>query len=115
MKVKLLTTISFLTYQLSISQTEKLLHGKVVSDNILLKNVEVINFFLRLIKNGITEIYSIFNFTIINNNFCSYIIKLLANFNFSKREGQFIVFFKALLIYKIETNFERSGKKLFHF
>lgn len=43
MKVKLLTTISFLTYQLSISQTEKLLHGKVVSDNILLKNVEVIN------------------------------------------------------------------------
>lgn len=43
MKVKLLTTISFLTYQLSISQTEKLLHGKVISDNILLKNVEVIN------------------------------------------------------------------------
>ena len=43
MKVKLLTTISFLTYQLSISQPEKLLHGKVVSDNILLKNVEVIN------------------------------------------------------------------------
>ncbi|PIF32501.1 hypothetical protein CLU81_3045 [Flavobacterium sp. 9] len=43
MKVKLLTTISFLTYQLSISQTEKLLHGKVVSQNNPLKNVEVIN------------------------------------------------------------------------
>ncbi|QLC66478.1 hypothetical protein LPB248_09320 [Flavobacterium sp. LPB0248] len=43
MKVKLLTTISFLTYQLSISQTEKLLHGKVVSQNLILKNVEVIN------------------------------------------------------------------------
>lgn len=43
MKVKLLTTISFLTYQLSISQTEKLLHGKVVSQNSVLKNVEVIN------------------------------------------------------------------------
>lgn len=43
MKVKLLTTISFLTYQLSISQTEKLLHGKVVSQNLILKGVEVIN------------------------------------------------------------------------
>src|SRR5688572_16493170 len=43
MKVKLLTTISFFTYQLSISQTEKLLNGKVYSQNILLKNVEVIN------------------------------------------------------------------------
>ncbi|MTH15143.1 hypothetical protein [Flavobacterium sp. LC2016-01] len=43
MKVKLLTTISFFTYQLSISQTEKTLHGKVVSQNLLLKNVEVIN------------------------------------------------------------------------
>lgn len=43
MKVKLLTTISFFTYQLSTSQTEKLLHGKVFSENILLKNVEVIN------------------------------------------------------------------------
>lgn len=43
MKVKLLTTISFLTYQLSISQTEKLLHGKVVSNNNPLKKVEVIN------------------------------------------------------------------------
>jgi hypothetical protein len=43
MKVKLLTTISFLTYQLSISQTEKLLHGKVVSQENALQNVEVIN------------------------------------------------------------------------
>lgn len=43
MKVKLLTTISFLTYQLSISQTEKLLNGKVVSQNNVLKGVEVIN------------------------------------------------------------------------
>jgi len=43
MKVKLLTTISFLTYQLSISQTEKLIHGKVLSNNFPLKKVEVIN------------------------------------------------------------------------
>ncbi len=43
MKVKLLTTISLFTYQLSISQTEKLIHGKVVSQNNILKNVEVIN------------------------------------------------------------------------
>jgi hypothetical protein len=43
MKVKLLTTISFFTYQLSISQTEKLLKGKVHSETILLKDVEVIN------------------------------------------------------------------------
>ncbi|PBI93664.1 hypothetical protein BSF41_07470 [Flavobacterium sp. ACN2] len=43
MKVKLLTTISFLTYQLSISQTEKLLNGKVVSQENALQNVEVIN------------------------------------------------------------------------
>jgi hypothetical protein len=43
MKVELLTTISFLTYQLSISQTEKLLHGKVVSQENALQNVEVIN------------------------------------------------------------------------
>ena len=43
MKVKLLTTISFFTYQLSISQTEKLLHGKVVSQNNVLKGVDVIN------------------------------------------------------------------------
>ncbi|PBJ13123.1 hypothetical protein [Flavobacterium sp. ACN6] len=43
MKVKLLTTISFLTYQVSISQTEKLLHGKVIYQELLLKNVEVIN------------------------------------------------------------------------
>jgi len=43
MKVKLLTTISFLTYQLSISQTEKLLYGKVISNNYPLNKVEVIN------------------------------------------------------------------------
>jgi hypothetical protein len=43
MKVKLLTTISFFTYQLSISQTEKLLHGKVVSQNLVINDVEVIN------------------------------------------------------------------------
>ncbi|MFG4001078.1 hypothetical protein B0A67_17440 [Flavobacterium aquidurense] len=43
MNVKLLTTISFLTYQLSFSQTEKLLHGKVLSNNRLIKKVEVIN------------------------------------------------------------------------
>lgn len=43
MKVKLLTTISLFSYQLSISQTEKLLHGKVVSNNNPLNKVEVIN------------------------------------------------------------------------
>lgn len=43
MKVKLLTTISFFAYQLSISQTERILKGKVLSETILLKNVEVIN------------------------------------------------------------------------
>ncbi|MEG0848762.1 MAG: hypothetical protein RSD71_00535 [Flavobacterium sp.] len=43
MKVKLLTTISFFTYQFSISQTEKLLRGKVVSQENALQNVEVIN------------------------------------------------------------------------
>ena len=43
MKAKLLTAISFFTYQLSISQTEKLLHGKVLSNNYPLKKVEVIN------------------------------------------------------------------------
>ncbi|SHM68110.1 hypothetical protein [Flavobacterium chilense] len=43
MKVKLLTTISFFTYQLTISQTEKLLHGKVLSNNFPLTKVEVIN------------------------------------------------------------------------
>ncbi|MEG0848761.1 MAG: hypothetical protein RSD71_00540 [Flavobacterium sp.] len=43
MKVKLLTTISFFTYQFGISQTEKLLYGKVISQNNALKNVEVIN------------------------------------------------------------------------
>lgn len=43
MKVKLLTTISFFTYQLSISQTEKLIQGKVLSNNFPLTKVEVIN------------------------------------------------------------------------
>ncbi|WP_431243828.1 hypothetical protein ACQ9BO_04705 [Flavobacterium sp. P21] len=43
MKVQLLTTISFFTYQLSISQTEKLLNGKVLSENRPLNKVEVIN------------------------------------------------------------------------
>ena len=43
MKVKLLTTISFFTYQISIAQTEKLLHGKVISNNSPLNKVEVIN------------------------------------------------------------------------
>ncbi|HEY1195451.1 carboxypeptidase-like regulatory domain-containing protein [Flavobacterium sp.] len=43
MKVKLLTTISFFTYQLSISQTEKVLNGKVLSQNVPLDKVEVIN------------------------------------------------------------------------
>jgi hypothetical protein len=43
MKVKLLTTISFFTCQLSISQTEKLLYGKVISNNYPLNKVEVIN------------------------------------------------------------------------
>ncbi|TPG32631.1 hypothetical protein [Flavobacterium pectinovorum] len=43
MKIKLLTTISFLTCQLSISQTGKVLHGKVIFQNNALKNVEVIN------------------------------------------------------------------------
>jgi hypothetical protein len=43
MRVKLLTTISLFTYQLSVSQTQKLLHGKVMSQNKALKGVEVIN------------------------------------------------------------------------
>jgi len=43
MKVKLLTTISLLTYQFSTSQTEKLLQGKVISNNAPLSKVEVIN------------------------------------------------------------------------
>ncbi|MFC0078535.1 hypothetical protein ACFFLS_15905 [Flavobacterium procerum] len=43
MRVKLLATISFFTYQLSISQTEKVLNGKVFSQNIPLNKVEVIN------------------------------------------------------------------------
>jgi len=43
MRVKLLTTISFFTYQLSISQTEKLLLGKVLSNNNPINKIEVIN------------------------------------------------------------------------
>ncbi len=43
MKVQLLTTISFFSYQLSISQTEKLLHGKVLANKAPLNKVEVIN------------------------------------------------------------------------
>jgi len=43
MRVKLLTTISIFTYQISVSQTEKLLQGKVLSQNIPLNKVEVIN------------------------------------------------------------------------
>ncbi|MDX6181284.1 hypothetical protein SGQ44_03920 [Flavobacterium sp. Fl-77] len=43
MKVKLLTTISLFTYQVGLSQTEKLLHGKVISGILKLNKVEVIN------------------------------------------------------------------------
>ncbi|WJS96105.1 hypothetical protein NYQ10_06520 [Flavobacterium johnsoniae] len=43
MRVKLLTTISIFTYQLSISQTEKVLNGKVLSQYLPLNKVEVIN------------------------------------------------------------------------
>lgn len=43
MRVKLLTTISIFTYQLGVSQTEKTLNGKVLSQNIPLNKVEVIN------------------------------------------------------------------------
>jgi hypothetical protein len=43
MKVSLLTTISLFSYQLCVSQTEKVLHGKVVSNNNPLNKVEVIN------------------------------------------------------------------------
>jgi len=43
MRVKLLTTISIFTYQLSVSQTEKVLNGKVLSQKIPLNKVEVIN------------------------------------------------------------------------
>ena len=43
MKTKLLTTISFFTYQLSISQTGKVVNGKVITQNIPLEKVEVIN------------------------------------------------------------------------
>ncbi|WET04814.1 hypothetical protein [Flavobacterium sp. YJ01] len=43
MRVKLLTTISIFTYQLSFSQSEKVLNGKVLSQNIPLNKAEVIN------------------------------------------------------------------------
>ncbi|MBS7252960.1 hypothetical protein [Flavobacterium branchiicola] len=43
MKVKLLTTISFFTYQISVSQNGKVLNGKVLSQNTPLSQVEVIN------------------------------------------------------------------------
>ncbi len=43
MRVKLLTTISIFTYQLSVSQNEKILNGKVLSQNIPINKVEVIN------------------------------------------------------------------------
>ena len=43
MKVQLLTTISVFSYQLSISQTEKLIQGRVVNQNIPLEKIEVIN------------------------------------------------------------------------
>ncbi|MBS7252959.1 hypothetical protein [Flavobacterium branchiicola] len=43
MRVKLLTTISFFTYQIGVSQTEKVLNGKVLSQNTTLYKVEVIN------------------------------------------------------------------------
>lgn len=43
MRVKLLTTISIFTYQLSVSQNEKLLSGKVLSQHMPLNKVEVIN------------------------------------------------------------------------
>ncbi|UWY29615.1 hypothetical protein N4T20_06660 [Flavobacterium sp. TR2] len=43
MRVKLLTTISVFTYQITVSQTEKVLNGKVLSQNIPLNKVEVIN------------------------------------------------------------------------
>jgi hypothetical protein len=43
MKVKLLTTISLFTYQIGFSQTEKLLNGRVISQNATIKDVEVIN------------------------------------------------------------------------
>lgn len=43
MRVELLTTITLFTCQFTFSQTEKILHGKVISQDITLKNVEVIN------------------------------------------------------------------------
>jgi hypothetical protein len=43
MKVKLLLVFSMFLYQISFSQTENSLKGKVLFDNILLQNVDVIN------------------------------------------------------------------------
>lgn len=43
MRVKLLTTISIFTYQISVSQNGKVLNGKVLSQNIPLNKVEAIN------------------------------------------------------------------------
>ncbi|WP_348812960.1 hypothetical protein [Flavobacterium maritimum] len=43
MKVKLLLVLCFFLYQISFSQTEKLLKGTVSSDSFLLHNVDVIN------------------------------------------------------------------------
>lgn len=43
MRIELLTTISLFTYQIGYSQTEKLLNGKVISQNQTVRDVEVIN------------------------------------------------------------------------
>ena len=51
MKVKLLPTLFLLTYQFSFSQTEKFIKGKVLCDNVLLENVDVIN---KTLKKGTT-------------------------------------------------------------
>ena len=43
MKVKLLFALFFLTFHFSFSQSEKLINGKVMSDNYIIQNVDVIN------------------------------------------------------------------------
>lgn len=43
MKVKLLSTLSFLICQFGFSQTEKPIKGKVLCDNLLLQKIDVIN------------------------------------------------------------------------
>lgn len=43
MRAELLTTITLFTYQIGFSQTEKLLNGRVISQNQTVKDVEVIN------------------------------------------------------------------------